>query len=162
MSSLIARGKSVPDVAGRNCEAATPRKCWFVELREVIIVGDLIIHAAEVEVFASIRTSEAAVLVVEGDVLEVSAVAVLGFIQAPAGEGLVLDLFGGQQAIFEGLRQDAPVVGLQDRQFWDQAADFSSVTEIFTLPVRPSLEYSSAARPSSWVGNRASQQRMWL
>ncbi|MCY1179598.1 hypothetical protein D9M73_200070 [compost metagenome] len=30
----------------------------------------------------------------------------------------------------------------------------SSLAEIFTLPVTPSLEYSSAARPSSWVGNR--------
>ena len=31
---------------------------------------------------------------------------------------------------------------------------FSSVCETLTLPVRPSLEYSSAALPSSWVGSR--------
>ncbi len=68
--------------------------------------------------------TEAAVLVVEGDVLVVGVVAVLGLVEAAAGEHQVLELFGGDQAAVEGLRQDAAVVGLEDRQLGDQRADF--------------------------------------
>gem|GEM_PF-5440159 len=46
-----------------------------------------------------------------------------------------------------------PSLGLRIGNSGISAPIFSSVAEIFTLPVRPSLEYSLAARPSSWVGN---------
>ncbi|MNF52083.1 hypothetical protein D3C84_334230 [compost metagenome] len=99
----------------------------FAQLREVVaagdLVGELVVNATEVEMRARYGAGEAAVLVVEGNVLEVGAVAVLGFLQASAGEGQALELFGTEHAAFEGLRQDAPVVGLEDRQFRNQAAD---------------------------------------
>jgi hypothetical protein len=87
-------------------------------------VGELVVHATEVEMLAGGAAEEAAVLVVEGDVFVVAVVAVLGFIQPTTGEYQVLEFLGGQQATIEGLRQDAPVVGLEDRQFRHQRADF--------------------------------------
>ncbi|MNN57777.1 hypothetical protein D3C81_1727810 [compost metagenome] len=100
----------------------------FIELREVVaagdFVGELVVQATKAEMLAGDGAGKTAVLVVEGDVLVVGAVAILGFVQAPAGECQVLDFLGAQQAAFKGLRQDAAVVGLEDRQLRDQAADF--------------------------------------
>ncbi|MOA49432.1 hypothetical protein D3C78_1723130 [compost metagenome] len=81
------------------------------------LVGELVVQASHVEMVAGNRAKKAAVLVVEGDVLIVGAVAVLGFFQAAAGKGQVFDFAGGQQATFEGLRQNATVIGLQGWQF---------------------------------------------
>ncbi|MNZ74955.1 hypothetical protein D3C78_934210 [compost metagenome] len=98
-----------------------------IELGPVVAAGDLVselvVQAGHVEMVAGDGAEKAAVLVVEGDILVVGTVAVTGFFQAPAGEGQVLDFARGQQAALEGLRQDAPVVGLQGRQFRDQGTD---------------------------------------
>ncbi|MNZ87962.1 hypothetical protein D3C78_1068400 [compost metagenome] len=87
-------------------------------------VGEFVVQASHVEMVAGHGAEKAAVLVVEGDVLVVGTVAVLGFFQASAGERQVLDFAGRQQAAFKGLRQDATIVGLQGRQFRHQRADF--------------------------------------
>lgn len=100
----------------------------IVELGEVVAAGDavgeLVVQAAQGQVVGAEGATEAAILVVQRQVFPVGVVAVLGLVQAPAGEGQALDFPGREQAAFEGLRQDAPVVGLQSRQFRDQGADF--------------------------------------
>ena len=112
----------------RSHQAEEVLAVHVVELGEVIaagdLVGELVVHAAEIEVLAGGAAEETAVLVVEGDVLVVGVVAVLGLVETATGEHQVLELFRGDQAAVEGLRQDAAVVGLEDRQFGDQRADF--------------------------------------
>ncbi|MCY1177487.1 hypothetical protein D9M73_177970 [compost metagenome] len=99
----------------------------IVELGEVVAAGDavgeLVVEPAQGQVVSAEAATEAAVLVVQRQVFPVGVVAVLGLVQAATGEGQALDLFGGEQAALEGLRQDTPVVGLQGRQFGDQGAD---------------------------------------
>ena len=100
----------------------------IIELGEVVAAGDLVgefvVHAAEIEVLTGSPAEEAAVLVIEGDIFVVGIVAVLGFIQAAAGEYQILEFLGRQQPTIEGLRQNAPVVGFEDRQLGHQRTDF--------------------------------------
>ena len=86
-------------------------------------VGELVVQPAQGQVVGAEAATEAAVLVVQRQVFPVGVVAVLGFVQATASEGQALDFLRGEQATFERLRQDAPVVGLQGWQLGDQGAD---------------------------------------
>ncbi|MNM93759.1 hypothetical protein D3C81_1061420 [compost metagenome] len=98
----------------------------FVELGEVVAPGEgvieLVVAAGQVVVLAGHAARKAAVLVVQRQVLVVGGVAVLELLQAPAGEVQARQVGGIEQAAFEGLREQAAVVGLQGRQIGDQGA----------------------------------------
>ncbi|MCY1447371.1 hypothetical protein D9M71_639890 [compost metagenome] len=86
---------------------------------------ELVIHTAQPEGVAfGITACEAPVLVVQCDRDPVCRVSIGLALEARTDEGQRIEFFAGEQAAFKGLREEAPSVGLNCREFWDQGAVF--------------------------------------